>query len=222
MYKLYLIVCYLMFELQIVAAQNFSGGLVLGINASQIDGDNFKGYHKRGGTLGGYVNYRFSKTFSVQPEILFEQLGSRSRDDRFTVLGGTAVDLKINSLNIPLILMFRHPIVMGDNTELDVDWCLGASLGVRTNWRDVHGNSPEINFLRRYDSRLIAGLDIPLGTYLIINGRITYSLLPTLDEELPIPGQIMEEQSGRLRWYYRYLSLSLRINLIRADRWKYI
>ncbi|MEZ4772171.1 MAG: outer membrane beta-barrel protein [Bacteroidia bacterium] len=220
MNKLYLVACCLMFELQVAIAQNFSGGLILGINASQIDGDNIKGFHKRGGTIGGYVNYRFSETFSIQPEILIEQLGSRSKDRRLTVLGGSAVDLNINSLNLPLLLMLRHPLIIGTDIEFDVDWYGGAALGVRMNWVDNHGNSPEIDFLKRYDYRIIGGADIPIGDYLSINGRITYSVIPTLDTELPLPGQMPKDEVGRLRWFYRYISLSVHVNLIRADRWK--
>lgn len=218
--KLYLVVCCLMFELQMTYAQNFSGGIILGINASQIDGDNIKGYHKRGGTLGGYVNYRFSETFSIQPEIIFEQLGSRSKDQQLTVLGGSAVDLNINSLNLPLILMWRYPVLVGTDLEFDVDWYGGMALGVRMNWKDLYGNSPEIDFLKRYDYRIIGGVDIPIGDYVSINGRITYSVIPTLDTDLSNAGQIPVVDSERLRWYYRYISLSLHLNLIQADRWK--
>ncbi|MEZ4825859.1 MAG: porin family protein [Bacteroidia bacterium] len=207
-----------MFELQIAYAQNFSGGLVLGVNTSQIDGDNFKGYHKWGGTLGGFVTYHFSDNFSVQPEILIEQLGSRSKDRVMATLGRTAVDLDINSITLPFLLKFRYPVVISPEVAFDVDWYGGMALGVRMNWSDRNGNSPEIDYLRRYDSRIIAGVDIPLGDWMSINGRITYSVAPTLDMEEPLPGQMTKEEFGRLRWYYRYISLGVRFHLIHADR----
>ena len=47
-------------------SQRFEGGVLVGLNASQVDGDNYSGYHKPGIVLGGYVQTNLSRT--VTPE----------------------------------------------------------------------------------------------------------------------------------------------------------
>ncbi len=59
-------------------AQRFSAGLVLGFNASQIDGDFYAGYHKIGlvGGLQGFVAIKEKVDLGL--ELRYSQIGSRS------------------------------------------------------------------------------------------------------------------------------------------------
>src|SRR5690606_17623874 len=58
--------------------RTFYGGLLLGSNFTQVDGDNFAGYHKVGLNAGGIVYTHLGEKVAASMEILFSQKGSRS------------------------------------------------------------------------------------------------------------------------------------------------
>ena len=53
-------------------SQGFGGGLHVGLNASQIDGDAVSGFNKAGLSIGAFVNYEIGDNIFLQPELLFE------------------------------------------------------------------------------------------------------------------------------------------------------
>jgi hypothetical protein len=61
-------------------SQQFEGGLIGGFNASQVDGDLYKGYHKPGIALGGYVQTNLTRTVFIGMELKLMQKGSRNID----------------------------------------------------------------------------------------------------------------------------------------------
>ena len=61
-------------------AQRFEGGALIGLNASQVDGDNYSGYHKPGVALGGFVQTNLSRTIYAGMELKLMQKGSRNID----------------------------------------------------------------------------------------------------------------------------------------------
>ncbi len=59
------------------ADQRIRGGAILGITASQVDGDDYAGYHKVG-IVGGFVGQiPVSKKFFFSTEILYVQKGAK-------------------------------------------------------------------------------------------------------------------------------------------------
>lgn len=56
--------------------QEVEGGLWLGTNFSQIDGDSEFGYNKIGLSFGGQVSYYLKEDWAISPQLIFEQLGS--------------------------------------------------------------------------------------------------------------------------------------------------
>lgn len=72
--------CFLLclFALGSSHAQRFSAGLILGLNASQIDGDFYAGYHKIGlvGGVQGFMTIKEKVDLGI--ELRYSQLGSRS------------------------------------------------------------------------------------------------------------------------------------------------
>lgn len=62
-----------------VTAQRFEGGLLGGFNATQVEGDNFKGYHKPGILAGFYVQTDIASAIFTGMEIKYSQKGSRKK-----------------------------------------------------------------------------------------------------------------------------------------------
>ncbi len=79
MKKLFLAVLILIISTLQVDAQRFKAGFNLGINASQVDGDDLNGYNKIGLNAGANVSYSIIGTlFELNVEFLFSQRGSQS------------------------------------------------------------------------------------------------------------------------------------------------
>jgi hypothetical protein len=58
-------------------AQKFEGGVLGGVNGSQVRGDFTSGYQKPGINAGAYVNYNWSEKTFWGMELRFSQKGSR-------------------------------------------------------------------------------------------------------------------------------------------------
>lgn len=63
----------------IIYAQRFEGGLLAGFNASQVEGDTFKGYNKPGILGGFYVQTDVAPAVFAAMEIKYSQKGARNR-----------------------------------------------------------------------------------------------------------------------------------------------
>ncbi|MBK7222982.1 MAG: hypothetical protein IPH94_17215 [Saprospiraceae bacterium] len=57
-------------------SQNFYGSMVLGVNASQIDGDNAAGFNKPGLTGGFKIDYPISASLDISAELLYSSRGA--------------------------------------------------------------------------------------------------------------------------------------------------
>src|SRR5688572_18833955 len=87
-----------------LCAQTFRTAAVLGINMSQIDGDNLAGYHKIGLNTGLKSYAMLSEKFSLSFEMLFSQKGARSTTF-FTP--NHPVRLTLNYVEIPVEINFH-------------------------------------------------------------------------------------------------------------------
>jgi hypothetical protein len=61
------------------SAQRFEGGLIAGFNATQVEGDAFKGYNKPGILAGFFVQTDVAPAIFAGMEIKYSQKGSRTR-----------------------------------------------------------------------------------------------------------------------------------------------
>ena len=84
----------------------FYGGIAVGANFSQVDGDGFSGYHKVGLNIGPLVYARITDFVSASLEIIYTQKGSKERDFQETSSGVpylNAYDLKLNYIEVPVL-----------------------------------------------------------------------------------------------------------------------
>ena len=63
--------------------RTFYAGIIAGANFSQVDGDNYAGYHKVGLNVGGIVYTHLAEHVAVSLEILFSQKGARGNKEQF-------------------------------------------------------------------------------------------------------------------------------------------
>jgi len=86
-------------------AQQFDGGILLGGNISQVDGDYWVGYNKVGYLAGGFVCLELSPHSSLQLEMEYIQKGSR-KSDYFEQDALHTYLLRLHYLEIPLLYQF--------------------------------------------------------------------------------------------------------------------
>jgi len=67
--------------------ERFNAGVIFGLNASQIDGDYYKGFNKYGLTGGIRGITRLTPNFEFNVEILYSKKGSKIFHNRFATPG---------------------------------------------------------------------------------------------------------------------------------------
>ena len=85
-------------------AQRFNGGALLGFNASQVEGDTYKGYHKPGIVAGFYVQTDIAPAIFAAMEIKYSQKGARKK---VTTNDPTQYIMRLNYIDLPLYMAFR-------------------------------------------------------------------------------------------------------------------
>jgi hypothetical protein len=108
----------------ILHAQNrFRGGVVMGFNAAQLDGDASAGYNKMGLNAGAKVLIELTGRFQISTEILFSQRGSRTTEKEAPVTRSCT----LNYLEVPILLNIRDWIKKSDDEQ--EFYKVGFSLG---------------------------------------------------------------------------------------------
>lgn len=133
----------------VVHAQNFRGGLTSGLIASTINGDNSGGFRQAGLMVGGYVQYPLNEFIDLQPEILFEALGSRND---FGTEG-----LRTNYISFPVLL---HADLNLEINESKIRLGLegGPSVGYLLGAIDQRSGRSTTDIYERIDYKLVGGV----------------------------------------------------------------
>jgi opacity protein-like surface antigen len=89
---------------QVFYAQRFNGGLILGLSASQVDGDSYAGFNKVGLQGGVFVNTSLSPKTGVQMEIKYVGRGARKQttDDDPEIY-----KLTLHYIDIPVLFQYE-------------------------------------------------------------------------------------------------------------------
>ncbi len=90
-----------------VNGQGFKAGLIVGLSATQISGDNLGGFDKAGLIAGGMVKTELSEKLDLALEIIFIQKGSKKNPnpDNFDY---SSYFLRLNYFEAPLLLQWRY------------------------------------------------------------------------------------------------------------------
>lgn len=147
----------------------FRGGAVLGLNACQVDGDDFAGYHKLGLNGGFLAEIPVSKRFFFSMEILYSQKGAKSR-----TYPGIPTEYKVNLdyAEIPLLFNFQE--------KSAVNFGLGVSYGrlVRNKEYVDQLAQPTSDDFDRDDICAIANGNYLISDHFRLNLRFAYSIVP--------------------------------------------
>jgi len=173
MRKLLLFIGFLVAGNLVSFGQRFEGGILGGLNASQVDGDTFSGYHKPGIALGGFVQTELSPTIYVGMELKFMQKGSRNVDSLATN-GQIKYVMRLNYVDLPVYLGIR--------TSDKISVLLGMSTGYLISGTEIndYGKFPEEDrhAFNEFDIQGILGFRFQFTKRLYVDLRGNYSVVP--------------------------------------------
>ncbi len=163
-------------------AQRFEGGVMAGLNASQVDGDFTSGYHKPGIVAGGYVLTNLSRTLFTGMELKFNQKGSRRNPDPKIPDDPSKYIMRLNYVDMPVYLGIR--------TSDRISLIAGLSAGFLLSGTEYDNyekfQTADQHPFNELDVQGLLGFRFQLNDRLFLDLRGAYSLLPIRSQ----PGDI--------------------------------
>lgn len=182
------------FILSSLSAQRFIGGVVGGMNLTQVEGDEVNGYYKAGFNGGGMVMLplNHNQTFFITTELLFNQKGAfksnttwvdaRPLDDTLLINydipknNKVYYKLRLDYVEVPILFHYEDPHT-------------GFALGIGASWARLvniketflgYQLHTDLNSGRYYKNtwNFILDVKIPVYQALKINFRYQYSIAP--------------------------------------------
>ena len=170
MTKKFAILLFFFFLSLSIKAQNFGGGLILGLSASQVSGDNLGGFNKAGLLAGGFIDLQLSKTLKGQMEMTFIQKGSNNPN----MNENNYSDINLSYVEIPLLVKYQQSRSIAIEGGVEAAFLISASVN------DIYGQVPT-NSTREFnttDISIFIGMDYYINPKLILNSRISNSIIP--------------------------------------------
>lgn len=172
--------------------KKFFGGLTAGINCSQVDGDNYSGFHSAGLNAGGLVYWFFAPNVAGSMEFLFSQKGSHGVNEAYSPYGGAyyaKYKLRLNYVEVPIVFHYVFPI---KNHQYLVG--LGGSFNALLNSKEsMEDMGVPVSFdpgdypFNEYTFDIIGSIGMLFGKHFIVEARYQYGLTPLRDWDKVAP-----------------------------------
>ena len=158
--------------------KTFTGGFVGGLNFTQVDGDDFAGYHKVGFNFGGIVYAHLFDNISGSMEILYSQKGSKSAGAQQLSSGMviTTYGIKLNYAEVPIMLNYYLKKKSNFGAGLSYSRLASSSEYITTAPPQAY-NLDQYPF-KKGDLNFLIGGNIHIIKGLFLNLRFQYSLIP--------------------------------------------
>lgn len=167
-------------------SQRFEGGIIAGFNATQVAGDTYKGYHKPGVAIGGFVQTNLSRTVFAGMELKLMQKGARNIDSLATN-GQIKYIMRLSYVDLPVYL--------GVRTSERISMFAGLSPGYLISGKEFndYGRFPaeDSHPFNAIDVQALLGFRLQLTRRISADVRGAYSLLP------------IRNQPGNAIWYWK-------------------
>jgi hypothetical protein len=168
--KRFLFILWLALPALFTHSQNFEGGVLVGLTASQIDGDAYRGYNKVGLQGGGWVRRMFTYTLGGQMEIRYVQKGALKRN---TVDDPTYRRTALHYIDVPLVAQYVY------NKSVVFELGISPEVLIAAKQEDENGSlpipDPQFNF---FTMSATAGIGYRFLEILSVHFRFSYSILP--------------------------------------------
>jgi len=189
-----------------IQAQNFGGGLILGLSTSQVDGDDLGGFYKAGLLVGAFANTSISELLSFQMEMTYIQKGSNNPNINDSEHKNyPKEDISSSYIEIPLLLQYHQSNI------LKIEGGFLSAFLIDGYYNDLNGEmESEIDPFIKYDFGLLLGIDYTFSNKLSLNTRLSNSILPVGTEDYDYPN--WWKWTNRKGKYNSVLSFALHYN----------
>ena len=162
-----------------IQAQDFGGGVILGLSTSQVGGDDLAGFHKAGLLLGVFANKSITELLSFQMEMTYIQKGSNNPNmNNVEHPNYSKQDISLSYIEVPLLLQHNQ------SDKLKIEGGVLIAYLVDGHYNDFNGKMPnEPNPFTSYDIGLLLGIDYKYYENISLNTRIGNSILPIGSED---------------------------------------
>ena len=162
-----------------IQAQDFGGGVILGLSTSQVGGDDLAGFHKAGLLLGVFANKSITELLSFQMEMTYIQKGSNNPNmNNVEHPNYSKQDISLSYIEVPLLLQYSQ------SDKLKIEGGVLTAYLVDGHYNDLSGKMPNpINPFSSYDIGLLLGIDYKYSENISLNTRIGNSILPIGSED---------------------------------------
>ena len=154
--------------LPIIYAQTFNGGVLAGLSASQLDGDNWGGYHKAGLCFGVFTNAKLTNYIDAQLELRYVQKGSNSNSKENELFYIS----KLNYIEMPVYLKYHFLNKFSANIGVAAGYLQKA-----TEDKDGIGDEPANPEFDPFEFSGLAGIEYQIMDQFFFNIRFNYSIL---------------------------------------------
>ena len=206
MKKKYLILLITSISFFSINAQNFGGGLIVGLSSSQVNGDDLGGFNKAGVLIGFFANKLVYNSIDFQMEMNFIMKGSDNKNmTKIDHKDYNRPDISLSYIEIPLLLQYQK------NKLLDFEG--GVLFGYLINgyYNDLNGKlNSDINPFIKYDIGLLVGLTYKYSEKIYFNTRLSNSIIPIGQEDYEDVSSYSVSRKGK---YNSVLSLSIKYNI---------
>ena len=188
-----------------IQAQDFGGGVILGLSTSQVGGDDLAGFHKAGLLLGVFANKSITELLSFQMEMTYIQKGSNNPNmNNPEHPNDSKQDISLSYIEVPLLLQYHQ------SDKLKIEGGVLTAYLVDGHYNDFNGKMPnEPNPFIDYDIGLLLGIDYKYSENISLNTRIGNSILPIGSEDYENQVPYNSSKKGK---YNSVLSFALHYN----------
>ena len=188
-----------------IQAQDFGGGVILGLSTSQVGGDDLAGFHKAGLLLGVFANKSITELLSFQMEMTYIQKGSKNPNmNNPEHPNYLKQDISLSYIEVLLLLQYHQ------SDKLKIEGGVLTAFLVDGHYNDFNGKMPnEPNPFIDYDIGLLLGIDYKYSENISLNTRIGNSILPIGSEDYENQVPYNSSKKGK---YNSVLSFALHYN----------
>jgi hypothetical protein len=170
-----------------------TGGLVGGINFTQVDGDGYRGYSKMGFTGGGILmlplgemDMPIDATMALSMEVLFVQKGAKG-DAPIPNTNVLRQDIKLQYAEIPFQLnLYRGPRKSGAGIGLGIGYLASSEETIETNLGTVLKDGMPFH---KFDLNFVLTGNIHLWNGFFLSPRFQYSLISVRSNDIQYGGR---------------------------------
>ena len=149
-------------------AQSFGGGLIAGVSTSQVAGDLLGGFNKIGLLAGAYTSLKVKENISLQFEITYIEKGSKNPN----IHKKNIAEITLSYVEVPISINLQQKENLGVEVGILPAFLINAKMN------DYFSEIEIDPAFEKYDFGVFAGINYHITDNIILNTRISNSIIP--------------------------------------------